>query len=68
MILVTGGAGYIGSHICVELLEEGHEVAVIDNFSNSRSVSLERVEEITGKSLEYFHVDLLDREGMENLF
>ncbi|MDX6153681.1 UDP-glucose 4-epimerase GalE [Marinococcus sp. PL1-022] len=68
MILVTGGAGYIGSHICVELLEEGHEVVVIDNFSNSRSVSLERVEEITGKSLKYFDVDLLDREGMENLF
>ncbi|SDW84594.1 UDP-galactose 4-epimerase [Marinococcus luteus] len=68
MILVTGGAGYIGSHICVELLEEGHEVVVIDNFSNSRPVSLERVEGITGKSLEYFSVDLLDREGMESIF
>ncbi|EMB5852124.1 NAD-dependent epimerase/dehydratase family protein, partial [Acinetobacter baumannii] len=50
-ILVTGGAGYIGSHTCVELLEAGHEVFVFDNLSNSSKESLNRVQEITQKSL-----------------
>ena len=49
-ILVTGGAGYIGSHTCVELLERGYEVVVLDNYYNSCAVSVERVEKITGKN------------------
>ena len=62
-ILVTGGAGYIGSHTCVELLESGYEVVVVDNLSNASEKSLERVEEITGKSLKFYKADILDREA-----
>ena len=53
-ILVTGGAGYIGSHTCVELLNRGFEVVVIDNLSNSSEIALERVQEITGKTLKFY--------------
>jgi UDP-glucose 4-epimerase len=67
-ILVTGGAGYIGSHTCVELLNEGHDVVVIDNLCNSKQESLKRVEEITGKSVTFYSVDLLDKTGLENVF
>jgi UDP-glucose 4-epimerase len=63
-ILVTGGAGYIGSHTCVELLMENWEVTVIDNLSNSSEKSLERVREITGKPIEFHRVDLLDPNGL----
>ena len=49
MIIVTGGAGYIGSHTCVELLNAGHEVVVIDNFCNSKPASIDRIQKITGK-------------------
>lgn len=59
-ILVTGGAGYIGSHCCVELLNAGFDVVVLDNFCNSSAEALRRVESITGKSLHVEHVDLLD--------
>ena len=52
MILVSGGAGYIGSHTCVELLEAGYDIVVVDNLSNSSEESLRRVETITGKSVE----------------
>ena len=52
-ILVAGGAGYIGSHTCVELLERGYEVVVVDNLYNSSEVALERVQEITGKTLKF---------------
>jgi len=62
-ILVTGGAGYIGSHCCVELIDAGYEVVVLDNLSNSSRESLRRVEEITGKSLAFEEVDLLDEAG-----
>ena len=61
-ILVAGGAGYIGSHTCVELLNRGYEVVVIDNLYNSSEVALERVEEITGKSLKFYKGDILSRE------
>ena len=67
-ILVTGGAGYIGSHTCVELLEAGYEVVVVDNLCNSSRESLTRVEEITGKSLHFDEVDLLDAEAPSRVF
>ncbi len=61
MILVTGGAGYIGSHTCVELLEAGHAVTVFDNFCNSQPEALARVEQITDKKLQVVHGDIRDR-------
>ncbi len=67
-VLVTGGAGYIGSHTCVELLAEGWNVSVLDNLSNSCRESLVRVEEIAGRGVAFHEVDLLDREGMERVF
>lgn len=67
-ILVTGGAGYIGSHTCVQLLEQGYEVAVMDNLSNSSEEALRRVEKITGRSLTFYETDLLDEKGVDSIF
>jgi UDP-glucose 4-epimerase len=67
-LLVTGGAGYIGSHTCLELLQAGCEVVVVDNLSNSSEESLRRVQELAGKALEFHRVDLLDREALETVF
>ncbi len=67
-ILVTGGAGYIGSHTCVELMNTGHEVIVVDNLYNSSAKALERVGEITGKPLKFYEEDILDREAMHRVF
>ncbi len=67
-ILVTGGAGYIGSHTCVELLNAGYDVVVVDNLCNSCKESLVRVEEITGKKLTFYEVDLLDEAGLSRVF
>lgn len=67
-ILVTGGAGYIGSHTCVELLNAGYDIAVVDNLSNSCEESLKRVEEITGKSVKFYKEDLCDLEAVERIF
>jgi len=67
-ILVTGGAGYIGSHTCLELLKVGFDVTVVDNLSNSKRESLKRVQEIAGKPLNFFEVDLLDRVSLESVF
>jgi len=65
---VTGGTGYIGSHTVLELLNDGFEVVVMDNLINSSSESLKRVENITGKSVDFYQLDLLDKEGLNNLF
>lgn len=67
-ILVTGGAGYIGSHTCVELLNHDYEVVVVDNLYNSCEEALERVEKITGKTLTFYEGDLLDRDLLEQIF
>ncbi len=67
-ILVTGGAGYIGSHTCVELLNEGYKVVVLDNLSNSSVKALERVEEITGKKITFYEGDILDRDILNYIF
>ncbi|WP_419176942.1 UDP-glucose 4-epimerase GalE [Desulfosediminicola sp.] len=67
-VLVTGGAGYIGSHTCLELLEAGHTVTVVDNLSNSKEESLKRVAELTGKSVTFQHVDLLDKAALQRVF
>lgn len=67
-ILVTGGAGYIGSHTLVELLERGYDVVVVDNLSNSSRESLKRVEKISNKSVTFYEVDLLDKERLEEVF
>ena len=66
-ILVTGGAGFIGSHTVVELQNAGYDVVVLDNLSNSSEKSLERVEKITGKPVKFYKVDILDREGLNEV-
>ncbi len=67
-ILVTGGAGYIGSHTCVELLEAGHEVVIVDNLSNSSETAVERIGKITGKTPKFYKADLLDEEKINEIF
>jgi len=67
-ILVTGGAGYIGSHTCVELLDEGFDIVVVDNFSNSKPESIESITKISGKSFPFYEADLLDREALTRIF
>ncbi len=67
-VLVTGGAGYIGSHTCVELLNAGHEVVVFDNLYNSSKEAINRVEKITGKKVRFYEADMLDRKAMDQIF
>ena len=67
-ILVTGGAGYIGSHTCLELLQAGCQVIVVDNLSNSKRESLRRVEVLTGKTIKFYECDLQDRQSMDLIF
>ncbi len=67
-ILVTGGAGYIGSHTCVELLNSGYDIVVLDNFSNSSPKSLDAVKKITGKDFKFYECDMLNYEDMEKIF
>lgn len=67
-ILVTGGAGYIGSHTCLELLKAGYEVVVVDNLCNSSEEAVKRVEKISGKTVKFYQADILDREALEHIF
>jgi UDP-glucose 4-epimerase len=67
-VLVTGGAGYIGSHTCVELLEAGHEVFVIDNLCNGHEAALERVRGITNRELQFTNADIRDGNALNNIF
>ena len=67
-VLVTGGAGYIGSHTCLELLNAGHQVSVVDNLSNSSDESLQRVSALTDKEIAFFQIDVLDQDGLDAVF
>ncbi|MEA2040073.1 MAG: UDP-glucose 4-epimerase GalE [Thermodesulfobacteriota bacterium] len=67
-ILVTGGAGYIGSHTCLELLKTGYEVVVVDNLANSKEESLNRVQDLAGRPLDFYKVDLLDKQALVAVF
>jgi UDP-glucose 4-epimerase len=67
-LLVTGGAGYIGSHTCLVLLEAGHDVVVVDNLSNSRREAVRRIEALAGRPVAFHQVDLLDREALDAVF
>ena len=67
-ILVTGGTGYIGSHTVVELINNGYDVVVVDNFSNSKPIVLDKLKEITGKEIKFYELDLCDKEKLEVVF
>jgi len=67
-ILVTGGAGYIGSHTCVELLNAGYEIVIADNMDNAKPAALDAIREITGKDFAFYQIDIRDRTAMEDLF
>ncbi|MDY6315492.1 MAG: UDP-glucose 4-epimerase GalE [Clostridia bacterium] len=67
-ILVTGGAGYIGSHTCVELLAAGYDIVVVDNFINSKPEAVENIKKISGKDFKFYENDLLDKEAVEKIF
>lgn len=67
-VLVTGGAGYIGAHTCIELLESGHDVVVIDNLCNSNPKSLQRVEQLTGKKVKFYEGDVRDEALLTSIF
>ena len=67
-ILVTGGAGYIGSHTAVELLNSGKEIIIIDNFSNSKREVLDKIKEITGKNFKFYEMDYKNIEKLERVF
>jgi len=67
-ILVTGGAGYIGSHACVELLNENYDIVVVDNFVNSKPQALENIKKVTGKDFVFYEADILDKTAMDKIF
>ena len=67
-VLLTGGAGYIGSHTCVEMICAGHEAVIVDNFSNSCPEAIRRIEQITGKTVKFYEADVCDKEAMDRIF
>ena len=67
-ILLTGGAGFIGSHTCVELIEAGYDVVIADDLSNSKPLVLERLKELTGKEIKFYQLDIADSEKMDDMF
>ena len=67
-ILITGGAGFIGSHTCIEMQNAGYDVVVVDNLDNSSSKSLERVEKITGKPVKFYKEDVRNKEALRKIF
>lgn len=67
-ILLTGGAGFIGSHTCVELVEAGYDVVIADDLSNSKPLVLERLKELTGKEIKFYQIDIADKEKMDEMF
>ena len=68
VVLLAGGAGYIGSHTAVELINAGHEVVIVDDYSNSCPESIKRVEEITGKSIVSYEADVKDKDARRKIF
>lgn len=67
-VLITGGAGYIGSHTCVELLNSGYEIIILDNFYNSKREALRRIKELSGRDFKFYECDIRDRKGLDNIF
>ena len=67
-ILVTGGNGYIGSHTCVELLNNGYEVVILDNFSNSKRENLSKIKQITGKDFTFYEGNMIDEDILDKIF
>ena len=67
-VLITGGAGFIGSHTAVEFMNAGYDVVIMDNFSNSKPVVLDRIKEITGKDFKFYEADLLDAAALDRIF
>ena len=67
-ILLPGGAGYIGSHTAVELLKQGKDIVIVDNFSNSNQKALDAIKELTGKDFKFYEIDYMDREKLEKVF
>ena len=67
-ILVTGGAGYIGSHTCIELMKSGYEVVIIDDLSNSKRIAVDRIEQISGKKVTFYQNSILERDALDRIF
>ena len=67
-ILLTGGAGFIGSHTCVEIVEAGHDVVIADDLSNSKPAVLDRLKELTGKEIPFYNIDVADRQKVDEMF
>ena len=67
-ILVTGGAGYIGSHTCLVLIQAGHNVIIADNLSNSKKQTIDRIEDISGKKVFFYQIDVTDVAALETIF